>query len=73
MGSLFRAIQFLLGAIGEIRGVERHAESIQGLSPRGVATFVKLGILGRYEFILPESVALGRLRPLRNPVSAWES
>jgi hypothetical protein len=31
-----------------------------------------INFLGRYEITLPESVAQGRLRPLRNPTYEWD-
>jgi TnpA family transposase len=31
-----------------------------------------INFLGRYDITLPESVALGGLRPLRNPTSEWD-
>jgi len=32
----------------------------------------QINFLGQYEIALPESVAQGGLRPLRNPTSEWE-
>ena len=34
--------------------------------------WLRINFLGRYEIALPESVMQGRLRPLRNPTSAYE-
>ena len=31
-----------------------------------------INFLGRYDISLPESVAQGKLRPLRDPTSAWD-
>jgi hypothetical protein len=41
-----------------------HDEDVARLSPLG---FDHINMLGRYAFILPDSIARGELRPLRNP------
>ncbi len=43
------------------------ADDVFGLSPLG---FGHINRLGRYAFILPDQVARGELRPLRDPQSA---
>ena len=44
-------------------------EDVARLSPLG---FEHINMLGRYAFTLPDAVARGELRPLRNPASAGE-
>ena len=39
-------------------------EDVARLSPLG---FAHINMLGRYAFVLPEAVARGELRPLRDP------
>jgi hypothetical protein len=45
-------------------GFEVREEDLARLSPLG---FDHINMLGRYAFILPDLVARGELRPLRNP------
>jgi len=45
-------------------------EDLARLSPLG---FGHINLLGRYSFQLPESVAKGQLRPLRDPSDADEA
>lgn len=44
-------------------------EDVARLWPLG---FEHINMLGRYAFTLPDTVARGELRPLRNPASAGE-
>ena len=62
-------MQEALARLGE-QGLDVDPKDVARLSP---VLWQHANFLGRYEIILPESVALGRLRPLRNPASAWES
>lgn len=45
------------------------AEDVARLSPLG---FDHINMLGRYAFILPDGIARGELRPLRDPQQADE-
>ena len=45
-------------------GLDIRPEDIARLSPLG---FQHINLLGRYSFDLPESLARGELRPLRDP------
>ncbi len=45
-------------------GFDVRAEDVARLSPLG---FDHINMLGRYAFILPDLVARGELRPLRDP------
>ena len=45
-------------------GFDVHDEDVARLSPLG---FDHVNMLGRYAFILPDSIARGELRPLRDP------
>jgi hypothetical protein len=45
-------------------GFDVHDEDVARLSPLG---FDHINMLGRYAFILPDSIARGELRPLRDP------
>jgi hypothetical protein len=45
-------------------GFDVRAEDVARLSPLG---FDHINMLGRYAFILPDRVARGELRPLRDP------
>ena len=45
-------------------GHEVRPEDVARLSPLG---FKHVNVLGRYAFTLPDTVARGELRPLRNP------
>ena len=47
-----------------IEGYDVRDEDIPRLSPLG---FDHVNMLGRYAFILPDAVAQGQLRPLRDP------
>lgn len=55
-------------ALAQLRaeGYEVRDEDVARLSPLG---FEHVNMLGRYAFVLPELVARGELRPLRNPAS----
>ncbi len=48
-------------------GFDVRAEDVARLSPLG---FDHINMLGRYAFILPDQIARGELRPLRNPAIA---
>ena len=61
-------MQEALARLGE-QGLDADPKDVARLSP---VPWQHIDFLGLYEIILPESVALGRLRPLRNPASAWE-
>jgi Tn3 transposase DDE domain/Domain of unknown function (DUF4158) len=50
-------------------GMATHAADIARLSP---VSWRHINFLGRYEFLLPETVASGGLRPLREPNSEWD-
>jgi len=56
-------------ALDQLRagGHEVRDEDIARLSPLG---FDHINMLGRYAFTLPETVARGELRPLRDPMTA---
>ena len=45
-------------------GFDVRAEDVARLSPLG---FDHINMLGRYAFILPDGIARGELRPLRDP------
>ena len=47
-------------------GLDVRPEDVARLSPLG---FEHINMLGRYAFILPDAVARGELRPLRNPAA----
>ena len=49
------------------RGHDVRDEDVARLSPLG---FDHINMLGRYAFTLPETVARGELRPLRDPTTA---
>ena len=53
-------------ALNQLRaeGFDVRAEDVARLSPLG---FDHINMLGRYAFILPDAVARGELRPLRDP------
>ena len=55
-------------ALGQLRaeGFDMRAEDVARLSPLG---FDHINMLGRYAFILPDQIARGELRPLRDPTS----
>ena len=53
----------------------RGADLEQSLAAEDVArcvSAVRLAIPKRYDFSLPDTVMNGGLRPLRNPISAWD-
>ena len=50
-------------------GMATHVADIARLSP---VRWRHINFLGRYEFLLPETVANGGLRPLREPNSEWD-
>ena len=56
-------------ALDQLRasGFEVRDEDVARLSPLG---FDHINMLGRYAFTLPEKVARGELRPLRDPATA---
>lgn len=60
---------YIDAALGQLRaeGYEVLADDIARLSPLG---FKHINMLGRYAFILPDTVAKGELRPLRDPRTA---
>jgi hypothetical protein len=47
-----------------VEGVDVRDEDVARLSPLG---FDHINMLGRYAFILPDPIARGELRPLRDP------
>ena len=57
---------YMDAALGQLRaeGFDVRDEDIARLSPLG---HEHINMLGRYAFTLPETVARGELRPLRNP------
>jgi Tn3 transposase DDE domain-containing protein len=58
-------------ALDQLRagGHDVRDEDIARLSPLG---FDHINMLGRYAFTLPETVARGELRPLRDPMTAHD-
>ena len=60
---------YMDAALNRLRaeGYEVRDEDVARLSPLG---FEHINMLGRYAFILPDAVARGELRPLRDPVLA---
>ena len=56
-------------ALDQLRagGFDVRAEDVARLSPLG---FDHINTLGRYAFILPDGIARGELRPLRDPAAA---
>ncbi len=58
-------------ALNQLRaeGYDVRDQDVARLSPLG---FEHINMLGRYAFTLPETVARGEMRPLRNPASASE-
>jgi hypothetical protein len=50
-------------------GYEVQDEDVARLSPLG---FEHVNVLGHYAFTLPEPIARGELRPLRNPARAGD-
>jgi hypothetical protein len=58
--------QYMDLALAQLRasGVELRDEDVARLSPLG---YGHVNLLGRYEFALPESIARGAFRPLRDP------
>jgi TnpA family transposase len=57
---------YMDAALHQLRaeGFDVHDEDVARLSPLG---FDHINMLGRYAFILPEQIARGELRPLRDP------
>jgi len=55
-------------ALGQLRaeGYDVRDEDVARLSPLG---FEHINMLGRYAFTLPDIVARGELRPLRDPAA----
>ena len=60
---------YMDAALNQLRaeGFDVRAEDLARLSPLG---FDHINMLGRYAFILPDQIARGELRPLRNPAIA---
>jgi len=59
---------YMDAALNQLRseGFDVRDEDVARLSPLG---FEHINMLGRYAFILPDAVARGELRPLRNPAA----
>ena len=59
---------YMDAALNQLRaeGFDVRAEDVARLSPLG---FDHINMLGRYAFTLPDAVARGELRPLRNPAA----
>jgi hypothetical protein len=59
---------YMDAALNQLRaeGYDVRDEDVTRLSPLG---FEHINMLGRYAFTLPETVARGEMRPLRNPAS----
>ncbi len=51
------------------KGFDVRDEDVARLSPLG---FEHITMLGRYAFALPDEVACGKLRPLRDPIQAMD-
>ena len=63
--------QYMDLALTQLRkGVEVRDEDVARLSPLG---YGHVNLLGRYEFALPESIARGAFRPLRDPSADAEA
>jgi Tn3 transposase DDE domain len=60
---------YMDAALHQLRaeGINVRDEDVARLSPLG---FDHINMLGRYAFTLPDTVARGELRPLRNPLLA---
>ena len=60
---------YMDAALDQLRaeGFDVRAEDVARLSPLG---FEHMNMLGRYAFILPDRIARGELRPLRDPAAA---
>jgi hypothetical protein len=58
-------------ALDQLRaeGFDVRDDDVARLSPLG---FEHINMLGRYAFTLPDGVARGELRPLRDPVQAMD-
>lgn len=58
--------QYMDLALAQMRaqGLEVREEDVARLSPLG---YGHVNLLGRYEFALPDSIARGTFRPLRDP------
>ena len=59
---------YMDAALNQLRaeGFDVRPEDVARLSPLG---FEHINMLGRYAFTLPDAVARGELRPLRNPAA----
>jgi Tn3 transposase DDE domain len=62
---------YMDAALNRLRaeGYEVRDEDLARLSPLG---FEHINMLGRYAFVLPDAVARGELRPLRDPALAGD-
>jgi TnpA family transposase len=62
---------YMDAALNQLRaeGYDVRDEDVARLSPLG---FEHINMLGRYAFTLPETVARGEMRPLRNPASVGD-
>ena len=60
---------YMDAALNQLRaeGFDVRPENVARLSPLG---FEHINMLGRYAFTLPDAVARGELRPLRDPATA---
>ncbi len=60
--------RYMDGALAQMRaqGLEVQDEDVARLSPLG---YSHVNLLGRYHFILPDAIARGELRPLRDPAA----
>ena len=60
---------YMDAALNRLRaeGYEARDKDVARLSPLG---FEHINMLGRYAFVLPDAVARGELRPLRDPALA---
>lgn len=62
---------YMQEAIRQVRsdGMDVSNDDIARLSP---LIWRHLNFLGRYDFLLPDTIINGDFRPLRNPASAWD-
>ena len=60
---------YMDAALNQLRaeGFDVRDEDVARLSPLG---FDHINMLGRYAFLLPDQIARGELRPLRDPANA---
>ena len=60
---------YMDAALNQLRAksFDVRAEDVARLSPLG---FEHINMLGRYAFVLPDQIARGELRPLRDPAAA---